>query len=212
MSHEIRTPLNSIVGFSQVVAEMAKNQSELSEYANIVWHNSEVLVKLIDGLLEVSDIQSGKTQFDIGRVDVVSFLSGVVNTMQADMKSEVSLKFASPLDSLELSTDIHRLIQVVTNLIQNASKFTEQGIICVTVDRDPANTMALISVSDTGCGVSEDIRSVLFDRFEKNNEFVQGAGMGLTVCQTIIEALGGRIWLDESYNDGARFVFSLPLR
>lgn len=212
MSHEIRTPLNSIVGFSQVVSEMAKNQSELSEYANIVWHNSEILVKLIDGLLEVSDIQSGKTQFDIGRVDVVSFLSGVVATLQTDMKENVSLEFASPMESLELSTDIHRLIQVVTNLIQNASKFTEHGSICVTVDRDPANTMALIAVSDTGCGVSEDIRGVLFDRFEKNNEYVQGAGMGLTVCQTIIEALGGKIWLDESYHDGARFVFSLPLR
>ncbi len=212
MSHEIRTPLNSIVGFSQVVSEMAKDQPELSEYANIVWHNSEILVKLIDGLLEVSDIQSGKTHFDIGRVDVVSFLSGVVATLQADMKENVALEFASPMESLELSTDIHRLMQVVTNLIQNALKFTEQGRISVTVDRDPANTMVLIAVSDTGCGVSEDIRGVLFDRFEKNNEFVQGAGMGLTICQTIIEALGGKIWLDESYHGGARFVFSLPLR
>lgn len=211
MSHEIRTPLNSIVGFSQIMTEMVKDQPEVNEFAKIIQHDSEKLVKLIDGLLEISDIQSGKTHMVKECVDAVSFLSSMVDNMKQDMKAGVSLKFTSSYASLNINTDVNRLIQVMMNLIQNAVKHTEQGCITVALEKDLANTMAMISVTDTGCGIPENLRKVLFDRFDKREEFIQGAGMGLTVCQTIVEFLGGRIWVDESYQSGARFVFTHPL-
>lgn len=211
MSHEIRTPLNSIVGFSQIMTEMVKDQPEVNEFAKIIQHDSEKLVKLIDGLLEISDIQSGKTQMMKEPVDAVSFLSSMVDNMRQELKAGVSLNFTSSYPSLNINTDVNRLIQVMMNLIQNAIKHTEQGGITVALEKDPGNTMAMISVTDTGCGIPENLRKVLFDRFDKREEFIQGAGMGLTVCQTIVEFLGGRIWLDESYQSGARFVFTHPL-
>lgn len=212
MSHEIRTPLNSIVGFSQVLAETVKEQEELREYVNIIRDNSETLVKLIDGLLEISDIQSGKTQFEMTRADLVAYLAGIVATTRMEVHEGVETNFTSPHETLEISTDLQHLTQVMTCLLDNAIKYTTQGTITVSVEKDPAGTVALIAVADTGCGVSEELRPLLFDRFEKSEEFMQGAGMSLTVCQTIIEAMGGRIWLDENYRNGARFVFSLPLR
>lgn len=211
MSHEIRTPLNSIVGFSQIMTEMVKDQPEVNEFAKIIQHDSEKLVKLIDGLLEISDIQSGKVSVVKERVDAVSFLSSMVDNMKQDMKEGVTLVFKSSCNKLEIETDVNRLIQVMMNLIQNSVKHTSAGSITVGVEKDVAGTMALFSVTDTGCGISDKLGKVIFDRFEKREEFIQGAGMGLTVCQTVVEFLGGRIWLDESYHEGARFMFTHPL-
>lgn len=211
MSHEIRTPLNSIVGFSQVMTEMVKDQPEVNEFAKIIQHDSEKLVKLIDGLLEISDIQSGQIHIKKERIDAVSFFSSMVENLKQEMKEEVTLNFVSSYTTLDMDTDVNRLIQVMMNLIQNSVKYTESGCIIVALEKDPANTMAMISVTDTGCGISENLRKVLFDRFEKREEFIQGGGMGLTICQTIVEFLGGRIWMDENYQGGARFVFTHPL-
>ena len=211
MSHEIRTPLNAIVGFSQVLVEMVKDQSGISEYANIVLTNSETLVKLVDGLLEISDIQSGKAQFDITQGDIIYLLEGLVENLRPMAKEGVELRFESKYKQLELNSDFGRIVHVMTALMDNAMKFTEQGSITVKVEKDSGKQMVLISVTDTGSGVPDNIRKVLFDRFEKPEEFVQGSGMSLTICQSIVEALGGRIWLDEFYRDGAQFCFTLPI-
>lgn len=212
MSHEIRTPLNSIVGFSQVMTEMVKDQPEVTEFAKIIQHDSEKLIKLIDGLLEVADIQSGNKRINKEPVNIISFIASMVDNMKQNMKAGVTLSFASPYTSLDMETDVNRLIQVLMNLIQYSMKHTENGDIIVAVEKDPANTMALISVTDTGGEIPKEIRNVMFDRFEKREEFVQDSGMELTISQTIVESLGGRIWTDEDYTSGARFVFSHPLR
>mgnify|MGYP003466623809 FL=1 len=212
MSHEIRTPLNSIVGFSQVMTEMVKDQPEVTEFAKIIQHDSEKLMKLIDGLLEVADIQSGNKRIEKERVNIVSFIASMVDNMKQGMKEGVTLSFTSASTTMDMETDVNRLIQVLMNLIQYSMKRTESGYIIVALEKDPTNTMALISVTDTGGEVPKEIRNVLFDRFEKQESFVQGSGMELTICQTIVEFLGGRIWLDEEYTVGARFVFSHPLK
>ncbi len=212
MSHEIRTPLNSIVGFSQVMTEMVKDQPEVTEFAKIIQHDSEKLMKLIDGLLEVADIQSGNKRIEKERVNIVSFIASMVDNMKQGMKEGVTLSFTSASTTLDIETDVNRLIQVLMNLIQYSMKRTESGYIIVALEKDPTNTIALISVTDTGGEVPKEIRNVLFDRFEKQESFVQGSGMELTICQTIVEFLGGRIWLDEEYTVGARFVFSHPLK
>lgn len=212
MSHEIRTPLNSIVGFSQVITEMVKDQPEVTEFAKIIQHDSEKLMKLIDGLLEVADIQSGNKQIEKEQVNIISFIDSMVDNMKQNMKEGVTLSFTSPYASLDMETDVNRLIQILMNLMQYCMKHTESGYIIVAVEKDPANTMALISVTDTGGEIPKQIRDVMFDRFEKREEFIHDTGMELTISQTIVESLGGRIWIDEDYNSGARFVFSHPLK
>ena len=211
MSHEIRTPLNSIVGFSQVLSEVVKDQPELREYANIIYNNSETLVKLIDGLLEISDIESGKVQFVYDNIDIIMLLNGVVESVSVQAKEGVKMFFESECSSLEITTDVNRLLQVVMSLLKNACEHTDKGSITLSVEKDPANLMTLISVTDTGAGIPQELQHMIFDRFEKVNEFMQGAGMGLTICQSIVEQLGGKIWLDDEYVEGTRFVFSVPL-
>ena len=211
ISHEIRTPLNSIVGFAQVMTEMMKEQPEVAEFARIIQNDSEKLSKLIDGLLEVSDIQSGNKRINKERVNIISFIASMVDNMKQSMKEGVTLSFTSPYPAMDMDTDINRLIQVLMNLIQYSMRNTDKGYIIVAVEKDPANTMAQISVTDTGQVLPKEVQKVLFNRFEKKEEFIQGANMELTICQTIIESLGGNIWLDESYEGGTRFVFSHPL-
>lgn len=212
MSHEIRTPLNSIVGFSQVMSEMVKDQPEITEFAKIIQHDSEKLMKLIDGLLEVADIQSGNKRISKEQVNIVSFIASMVENMQQGLPEEVNLSFVSSSPAIDMETDVNRLIQVLMNLIQYSLKHTERGSIIVSAEKDPTHTMVLISVTDTGYNVPNELKKVLFDRFEKREEFVQGSGMELTICQTIIEFLGGRIWLDENFDNGTRFIFSHPLK
>ncbi len=211
ISHEIRTPLNSIVGFAQVMTEMIKDQTEVAEFAKIIQNDSEKLSKLIDGLLEVSDIQSGNKHINKERVNIISFIASMVENMKQNMKEGVTLEFTSLYSALDMDTDINRLIQVLMNLIQFSMRNTEKGYIIVSLEKDPTNTMAQISVTDTGQVLPKEVQKVLFNRFEKKEEFIQGANMELTICQTIIESLGGNIWLDDSYEGGTRFVFSHPL-
>ena len=135
----------------------------------------------------------------------------MVDNMKQSMKEGVELSFTSPYPAMDMDTDINRLIQVLMNLIQYSMRNTENGYIIVSVEKDPANTMAQISVTDTGQVLPKEVQEVLFNRFEKKEEFIQGANMELTICQTIIESLGGNIWLDDSYENGTRFVFSHPL-
>ena len=212
MNHEIRTPLNSIVGFSQVIVEMTQNQPELAEYAQILNQNSEGLLRLINGLLEISDIKSGKKLIHMSRTDVIPYLEGAVENARFLLKPEVSLSFTSPYETLMMYTDHGLIMEVMAHLLSNATKFTTQGSIQVMAEKDETDKELVVTVTDTGCGISDEIRRVIFDRFDKADEFIQGTGIGLTVCQTIVEAMDGRIWLDDSYRTGARFIVALPIR
>lgn len=211
MNHEIRTPLNSIVGFSQIIADMAKDNPELNEYAHILNQNSEGLLRLIGGLLDISDIKSGKRLVRQHAVDLVQVMGGMVESAKFQLKPQVDIVFMPQVDTLVMETDTGLLSQMMMHLLSNACKFTTEGGITVTLDREDKEQMAVISVTDTGCGISDEIRKVIFDRFDKAEEFIQGTGIGLTVCQTIVEAMEGRIWLDETYRSGARFVVCLPI-
>lgn len=211
MSHEIRTPLNSIAGFSQVLTEMVKEQPEAYEFAEIIQQNAQTLSQLIDSLFKISDIRSGKAVFELHEVELISFVKGIAEDMQKEKPVDIKLKFTSPYQSLKVMADMQQLLDIIMKLLHNAFKYTEKGNVTLNVNVDPTRTMALISVTDTGCGISKEISRVLFDRFDKTEEFIQGTGMSLTICQSIVEAMGGKIWLDEDYTQGARFIFSLPL-
>ena len=211
MSHEIRTPLNAIVGFSNILVSEINENEELQEYIKIIRHNSDLLLRLINDILDISRLESGKMQFTIEPCNIVIHLSSVLRSMEHNKAEEVELLFESDSDEINVFTDIVRLQQVAINLLSNAMKFTKKGSIKLSIKVDKGNNRLLLSVTDTGSGIPEEKQLKVFERFEKLNEFVQGTGLGLSICQLIVEKLGGEIWVDSSYKEGARFVFSHPL-
>lgn len=213
MSHEVRTPLNAIVGFSAVLSSEDDSFDEDSrkEFCEIIKVNSFQLLKLINDILDYSDFENDNITFHISPYDVVKLCREVVETVSASRKLDVELRFDTDIDELIVDTDDSRLRQVLINLLVNATKFTKEGSIVLKLEMcDPDN--ALFSVTDTGCGIPPEKQQVIFERFEKLNDFAQGSGLGLSICQLIVTYMKGRIWVDGDYKDGARFCFTHPLK
>lgn len=211
MSHEIRTPLNAIVGFSSILASEVENNPNLKEYVEIISKNSDLLLRLINDILDISRLESGRVQFNFESCNIIPYFHSIVKTLEQNASPGVKLLFNTEIEEFTLTTDIVRLQQVIINLISNAIKFTKQGTIELAYQPDEAHNRILFSVTDTGCGIPEDKQKKIFDRFEKLDEFVQGTGLGLSICQLTIQKMGGSIWVDGSYKEGARFIFSHPL-
>ena len=211
MSHEIRTPLNAIVGFSDVLSAGDTAIDDQRGYFEIIKANSDLLLRLINDILDVSRLEADRVTLTLEKCDVVQVCMQVTASVTQARRSSNRIVFESAADSLEIRTDIQRLQQVVINLLSNADKFTENGTITLKLEPDMRNRTALFSVSDTGCGIPPEKRKRVFERFEKLNEYVQGTGLGLSICKLIVEKWGGRIWIDSQYTRGARFVFTHPL-
>lgn len=213
MSHEVRTPLNAIVGFSAVLTdedELFDDESR-REFSEIIKVNSFQLLKLINDILDFSDFENDNITFNIRTHDAVKLCNEVVETVMASRKLEVEMRFDTDLSVLMLDTDDARLRQVLINLLVNAAKFTEQGSIVLELKMADADT-ALFSVTDTGCGIPPEKQHLIFERFEKLNDFVQGSGLGLSICQLIVKYMNGKLWVDSGYTRGARFCFTHPLK
>ncbi len=213
MSHEIRTPLNAIVGFSAVLTDEDESFDDESrrEFSEIIKVNSFQLLKLINDILDFSDFENDNITFNIRTHDAVKLCNEVVETVMASRKLEVEMRFDTDLSVLMLDTDDARLRQVLINLLVNATKFTEQGSIVLELKMADAGT-ALFSVTDTGCGIPPEKQHLIFERFEKLNDFVQGSGLGLSICQLIVKYMNGKLWVDSGYTRGARFCFTHPLK
>ena len=215
MSHEVRTPLNAIVGFSTLMASEEIEVDEVSrkEYCEIIRINSYQLLKLINDIIDFSDFDEDNISMNIKEYDAVKICREVIETIAASYKLEVELRFVTSLETLAIETDDARLRQVLINLLVNATKFTKEGSIVLSLDRSCENAdMALFSVTDTGCGIPVEKQKLIFERFEKLNDFVQGTGLGLSICLLIMRHLKGRIWIDATYLQGARFCFLHPLK
>lgn len=213
MSHEVRTPLNAIVGFSAVLTDEDESFDDESrrEFSEIIKVNSFQLLKLINDILDFSDFENDNITFNIRTHDAVKLCNEVVETVIASRKLEVEMRFDTDLSVLMLDTDDARLRQVLINLLVNAAKFTEQGSIVLELKMADADT-ALFSVTDTGCGIPPEKQHLIFERFEKLNDFVQGSGLGLSICQLIVRYMNGKLWVDSGYTRGARFCFTHPLK
>lgn len=213
MSHEVRTPLNAIVGFSAVLTDEDESFDDESrrEFSEIIKVNSFQLLKLINDILDFSDFENDNITFNIRTHDAVKLCNEVVETVMASRKLEVEMRFDTDLSVLMLDTDDARLRQVLINLLVNAAKFTEQGSIVLELKMADADT-ALFSVTDTGCGIPPEKQYLIFERFEKLNDFVQGSGLGLSICQLIVKYMNGKLWVDSGYTRGARFCFTHPLK
>ena len=210
MSHEIRTPLNALSGFSSLLTEEGLDDETRRQCNEVIQQNSELLLKLINDVIDLSSLEFGKLQFCIAQHDAVSICRNVIDTVNKVKQTQAELTFTTELEEMPIETDDSRLQQVLINLLINATKFTPQGSIVLKLEKETDDTV-LFTVTDTGCGIPKDKQANIFQRFEKLNENAQGSGLGLSICQLIIEHIGGQIWIDSEYTEGSRFCFTHPI-
>ncbi len=214
MSHEIRTPLNAIVGFSTILAadeELDKEEKE--DYIQAINHNNELLLKLINDILELSRLKSGNMIFKYEDCFVNELINNVYITHQ--MLIPEHLQFLIEEENnvrLQITTDKIRITQVITNLLNNACKFTKEGRITLGYRYVPARGVVEIFVEDTGKGINPEEQKMIFNRFYKQDEFAQGVGLGLSICQSIVDRLNGCIELWSEPGKGSRFTIILPCK
>ena len=211
MSHEIRTPLNAIVGFSDVLSAGGASEEEQRGYFEIIRTNSDLLLRLINDILDVSRLEADRVILSLESCNVVQICQQVVASVAQARRSTNQFLFECEREVVEMRTDVQRLQQVVINLLSNADKFTKEGTITLKLEPDTARNVAVFSVTDTGCGIPLDKQKRVFERFEKLNEYVQGTGLGLSICKLTVEKWGGEIWIDPAYTNGARFMFTHPM-
>ncbi len=210
MSHEIRTPLSALSGFSSLLTEQALDEETRRQCGDIIQQNSDLLLKLINDVIDLSNLEIGNMKFNFNYCDAIAICNNVIDTVNKVKQTQAELRFNTSLPSLKLYTDDSRLQQLLINLLINATKFTPQGNITLEVQQE-SKDFALFSVTDTGCGIPLEKQSSIFNRFEKLNERAQGTGLGLSICQLIIERIGGKIWIDPNYTTGCRFYFTHPI-
>ena len=212
MSHEIRTPLNAIVGFSNILAlDDGVSPEERLEYIGSINKNSDLLLKLINDILELSRIESGYMSFEYEKCFISELVDSIYMTHQ--MLISEQLEFIKELDAVqvEVMVDKGRLTQVITNFLNNASKFTKTGYIKLGYRYLSESDRVAIYVEDTGRGIELSEQKMIFSRFYKQDEFSQGAGLGLSICQVIVEKLRGKIELWSEPGKGSRFTVVLPV-
>lgn len=210
MSHEIRTPLSAISGFSALLTDKSLDMDTRQQCGEVIQQNSDLLLKLINDVIDLSNLGLGKMKFKLDYSDAIAICHNVIETVNKVKQTQAEVIFKTELDSLEIYTDDSRLQQLLINLLINSTKFTPSGSITLEVSRQ-SDSMALFSVTDTGCGIPLEQQSKIFNRFEKLNVGVQGTGLGLSICQLIIERIGGKIWIDSEYVSGCRFYFTHPI-
>lgn len=208
MSHEIRTPLNAIVGFSSLLAE-TDSRNERQEYIKIVQENNELLLQLISDILDLSKIEAGTFNFVYTNVDVNETCAEIIKSMSMKVSKGVELIFEEPLPECYIYTDKNRFTQVISNFINNALKFTQQGSITLGYEQ-VSHQKIKFYVRDTGMGIPEEKQKSIFERFVKLNTFVQGTGLGLSICKSIVSQMGGEIGVDSTEGIGSCFWFTHP--
>ena len=208
MSHEIRTPLNAIVGFSSLLAE-TDSRNERQEYIKIVQENNELLLQLISDILDLSKIEAGTFNFVYTNVDVNETCAEIIKSMSMKVGKGIELIFEEPFPECYIYTDKNRFTQVISNFINNALKFTQQGSITLGYEQ-VSHQKIKFYVRDTGMGIPEEKQKSVFERFVKLNTFVQGTGLGLSICKSIVSQMGGEIGVDSAEGIGSCFWFTHP--
>ena len=211
ISHEIRTPLNAIVGFSSLLVSAERGISEeKQEYINIIENNNTLLLQLISDVLDLSKIEAGTMESDYAPVDVHGLFIELEDTFRLrNKKSGICICYHRRTTECVVKADRNRLVQVMMNLMNNAVKFTGEGSIEFGFDVREDGFLHFY-VTDTGCGIPEERLEEIFGNFVKLNSFVQGTGLGLTICRAIVERMGGKIGAVSRLGQGSTFWFTLP--
>lgn len=212
MSHEIRTPLNAIVGFSNLIntEEMELTAEQRHEFLELINTNCDLLLKLISDILDLSRIESGRMDFIFDTYNLTELMHTIYQTHRLLMPDGVELQIRTPEKPVFLKTDQHRFTQVITNFINNASKFTEKGYIRIGYELAADDREVHVYVEDSGKGIPKAKQQAIFERFNKLDEFAQGTGLGLAICRVIVQRLQGSIHLQSKEGVGSRFTVILP--
>jgi len=211
MTHEIRTPLNAIVGFTNVLAETDNlSREERMIFLKEINDNKNFLVQMINDLLDFSKIEANTMEYKDGDVDVNALIQEICAAENAHPRpSGIQIEFVEKLPQCRLMIDRVRFAQVINNLVKNALKFTEQGSGRIGYRR-LSNDIFYFYVADTGCGIDEESRRAIFERFVKMNYNIRGTGLGLSITKSIVEHYGGGIGVESKKGEGSTFYFTLP--
>lgn len=208
ITHELRTPLNAISGFAQTLTIEGLSLEDRKLCSTHIEKNTRLLTKLVGDILDLSSMETGQLNLHTGPVVAQELIRSVTLHLQGQVHEGVELRLDLPHTPITLQSDTQRLSQILSNLLSNACKNTTEGHITLKLAKD--DEWVRFSVTDTGCGVPADKAELIFERFAKVDHFKQGAGLGLSICRFLSEAMGGRLYLDTAYVGGARFVLELP--
>ena len=210
MSHEIRTPLNSIVGFSGVLVDMLDEKEDIGQYVALIESNSKLLLKLVGDILDISILDS-EVEIKHNAVDVNACCQASIDAAGASFDPGVRLIFEPACDELIINSNYSYIVQVLDNLLGNASKFTHEGSVALAYEVKKEENQLIFTVTDTGIGIPVEEQERVFERFVKLDNFSQGAGLGLSICRIVAERLGGYLRIDKGYTQGTRVIFCVSM-
>ena len=210
MSHEIRTPLNSIVGFSGVLVDMLDEKEDIGQYVALIESNSKLLLKLVGDILDISILDS-EVEIKHNAVDVNACCQASIDAAGASFDPGVKLIFEPACDELIINSNYNYIVQVLDNLLGNASKFTHEGSVTLAYEVKKEENQLIFTVTDTGIGIPVEEQERVFERFVKLDNFSQGAGLGLSICRIVAERLGGYLRIDKGYTQGTRVIFCVSM-
>lgn len=210
MSHEIRTPLNSIVGFSGVLVDMLDDEEDIGQYVALIESNSKLLLKLVGDILDISILDS-EVEIKHNAVDVNACCQASIDAAGTLFSPDTKLVFKPACDELIINSNYNYIVQVLDNLLSNASKFTHEGSVTLAYEVKKETNQLIFTVTDTGIGIPIDEQEHVFERFVKLDNFSQGAGLGLSICRIVAERLGGFLIIDREYTQGTRFIFCVSM-
>jgi PAS domain S-box-containing protein len=215
MSHDIRNPINAIVGFSKIIAEEEHLSAiEREEYAHLINSNARHLMVLISDIVDLAKIESGKLKIVKRQVFLLDTLKSLRTSFkhQVEKKSDVQLLLDEPRDDISIFTDESRLVQVFSNLLSNAMKYTDKGYIRYGYEIE--KSFVKFYVKDTGIGISSQNRDRIFETFNRGDVTEgggqSGSGLGLAICNKLVQFLGGEIWFESESGKGSQFFFTIP--
>lgn len=210
MSHEIRTPLNSIVGFSGVLVDLLDEKEDIGQYVALIESNSKLLLKLVGDILDISILDS-EVEIKHNAVDVNACCQASIDAAGASFDPGVRLIFEPACDELIINSNYNYIVQVLDNLLGNASKFTHEGSVTLAYEVKKEENQLIFTVTDTGIGIPVEEQERVFERFVKLDNFSQGAGLGLSICRIVAERLGGYLRIDKGYTQGTRVIFCVSM-
>ncbi len=209
MSHEIRTPLNAIIGFTSVLPDVTGDE-ERKELINLIQENNQKLLQIIDDVMNISKIESGKEQLVMTNFELNDVLRSLSDEYASKAQPGVTISTMFASGSLYVTTDLNRLMEVLNHLMSNAVKFTSKGSVILGYDPQMGKRLR-IWIQDTGKGIAPEHQERIFERFFKVDEFIPGAGLGLSICRTMAYSMGGDVGVESVLGEGSKFWVEIPV-